>query len=57
MLRRLDYYLDEYRATEFADVINSMTNWQRSQWARAGYPGLAHKVTIEVLPYALKQRS
>lgn len=24
----------------FQQAVNRMTNWQRSQWARAGYPGL-----------------
>lgn len=23
-------------------LVEQMTNWQRSRWARAGYPGLAN---------------
>jgi hypothetical protein len=28
-------------SVEFQALVNRMTNWQRSQWARAGYPGAA----------------
>jgi len=40
--RRLEARLDrDPNDALAAHVINQMTNWQRSQWARAGYPGLA----------------
>ncbi len=26
---------------EVKKLVNSMTNWQRNQWAKAGYPGSA----------------
>lgn len=25
---------------EFTALVERMTNWERNQWARAGYPGL-----------------
>lgn len=29
----------------FVQLVNGMTNWQRSRWAQAGYPGLwAHEI-------------
>jgi hypothetical protein len=55
--RKLNYIFDEYRALTFGDYVNTMSNWQRSQWARAGYPGLAHKVLNEVLPFAVLGRT
>ena len=38
-------------------VVESMTNWQRNQWARAGYPGLHEDKPLEVLnfKYGLKR--
>lgn len=27
--------------TEFQKIVNSLTNWQRTKWAKAGYPGAA----------------
>lgn len=30
-------------ARMFNAVVNQMTNWQRNQWAKAGYPGLTRK--------------
>jgi hypothetical protein len=29
--------------TEFQKTVNAMTNHDRNQWARAGYPGLKKK--------------
>ena len=29
--------------SEFQKQVNRLTNWQRNQWARAGYPGLQKK--------------
>jgi len=39
------------QATPFSRVVNGMTNWQRNQWARHGYPGLSKKEIHLVLPY------
>lgn len=30
--------------SDFGADINTLTNWQRNQWARAGYPGLRQRV-------------
>ncbi len=52
--------------SEFQQLVNSMTNWQRNQWAKAGYPGAArppsHRLgkaeeDIEKLRPFLKARS
>lgn len=43
--------------SEFQRVVNSMTNWQRNQWARAGYPGLRKQETNEALVYVLMPRA
>jgi hypothetical protein len=29
--------------SEFQRLVNRMTNWERCQWAKAGYPGLQSK--------------
>jgi hypothetical protein len=29
--------------SEFQRLVNRMTNWERCQWAKAGYPGLRDK--------------
>lgn len=31
------------KGTKFNTVVNAMSNHQRNQWARAGYPGLRRK--------------
>ncbi len=31
------------RAVKFNAIVNSMSNWQRKRWAKAGYPGLRQK--------------
>lgn len=40
-------------------LVNKMTNWQRSQWARAGYPddlkSLEHYSLLERRPAAGEQ--
>lgn len=38
----------------FYQVVNRLTNWQRSQWAQAGYPGLSQPTrrdSDKVLPF------
>jgi hypothetical protein len=54
-MRKIDYAYGrlEYEAPTVADIINSMSNWQRSQWARAGYP---QKDISDVLPFAVKRK-
>lgn len=27
----------------FRQITNTLTNWERNQWAKAGYPGLRQK--------------
>ena len=36
----------------FEQVVNKMTNHERNQWARAGYPGLRKKDIVMLVPYA-----
>lgn len=36
----------------FRAVVEKMTNHERNLWARAGYPGLKHKETEKLKPYA-----
>lgn len=36
---------------EFYRLVESMTNWQRHQWSRAGYPGLRTKGWRGVYPF------
>ena len=31
------------QAHEFNVLVNTMSNWQRNRWAKAGYPGLRQK--------------
>ena len=38
--------------SEFNDLVNKMTNHERNQWARAGYPGLRRKDVEELRPHA-----
>lgn len=38
-----------YKAAQHA--INRPTNWQRHQWARAGYPGRRPPDADKVLPF------
>lgn len=28
---------------EYREAVESLTNWERNQWARAGYPGMRQK--------------
>ncbi len=37
---------------KFNDLVNKMTNHERNQWARAGYPGLQRKEVKKLLPFA-----
>ena len=40
MTRILDYFeAVEYRERTAQDVVNVMTNYERTRWARVGYPG------------------
>lgn len=38
---------DHFRAT-----VNALTNWQRNQWAKAGYPGLRQKDAEKVVAFS-----
>lgn len=40
-----------YRFSEFETTVNRMSNWQRSKWAQAGYPGLPKKEVDKVQSY------
>lgn len=33
----------EARIVEFNATVNGLSNWERNQWARDGYPGLRKK--------------
>lgn len=36
----------------YQEAVNKLTNWQRNQWARDGYPGSGiREETDKVLPY------
>lgn len=41
---------------EFALVVESMTNWQRKQWAGKGYPGQSKREVEKVRHFAELQR-
>lgn len=36
----------------FDDLVEKMTNHERSIWAKAGYPGLRQKDVKRLMPYA-----
>lgn len=38
-------------------LVNQLSNWQRNQWAKKGYPGLQHKVVAEIQPFTTLTRS
>jgi hypothetical protein len=40
----------------FCFAVNGMTNWQRSRWAQAGYPGLGAHEAAAVEPFARMRR-
>ncbi len=41
----------------FREAVEKLTNWQRNQWARDGYPGL-HKEDIDrILPYTTRAKA
>ena len=40
----------------FNAVVNQMSNWQRNQWARAGYPGLTRKNLMGPVRFLLAKR-
>ena len=42
---------DEQRREEVQRLVSAMTNWQRNQWAKAGYPGLRAKQPKAVKPF------
>ena len=37
---------------QFEHLVQAMTNHERSQWARAGYPGLHRRELEQLAPYA-----
>ena len=45
--------LNKYEHGEYYAMVNRLTNWQRSQWARAGYPGshFGHREAEKVEPF------
>jgi hypothetical protein len=49
--------IDAIPRMTFAAVVNAMTNWQRTQWARAGYPGLQMKEMEKALPFIERARA
>jgi hypothetical protein len=38
----------------FKDIVNKLTNWQRNQWARDGYPGLHKEEIKKIIGYIYK---
>lgn len=59
-VKRLDNLAKSRRKTKekrertdalFHSTVNHLTNWQRHQWAKKGYPGLPTKVAERVLPF------
>ncbi len=40
----------------FHSMVNRLTNWQRSQWAKKGYPGLGRKDAKKVEPFTKLER-
>ena len=40
--------------SEIQIMVNKMTNWQRNQWARAGYP---KKWSSDILPFLITKKS
>lgn len=45
-----DFYL-------FDKAVNKLTNWQRNQWSRAGYPGLRGREVNLIEPYLLMKKA
>ncbi len=41
---RLSHWSSDPQEAERQAVVNAMTNWQRTQWARAGYPKSIGKI-------------
>ena len=41
----------------FLNVVERLTNWQRNQWARRGYPGLPKKDASKVEPFTHLRRA
>lgn len=41
----------------FQAMVNRLTNWQRSRWAAAGYPGLHGTVAGSVEPFSTLRRT
>jgi hypothetical protein len=40
----------------FKEIVNRLSNWQRNQWARDGYPGLRHEDVRLLDPYITKKK-
>lgn len=57
MMRSVRDFADEAlrearrRKRAYQSAVNRLTNWQRNQWARAGYPGLRQADADKVLPF------
>lgn len=41
----------------FRESVEGLTNWQRCQWAKAGYPGLREKDSKILKPFSKAQRT
>ncbi len=44
------------KKASFNAMVNFMTNHERNQWARAGYPGLRTKKCAELLKFIPEDR-
>lgn len=53
MARKQEAVVEE-TAQEFNGIVNTMTNYQRSKWGKAGYPGLRQK-DVEALTGYMKR--
>lgn len=40
----------------FRGLVNHLSNWQRTRWAQAGYPGLSSQVADAVWPFTRMER-
>ena len=41
----------------FKKIVQTLTNWQRNQWARDGYPGLRKELVDKVMPYTTRAKA
>jgi hypothetical protein len=42
---------------DFSEELGRLTNWQRNQWARAGYPGIRSREVALVSAFRTWRRS